>query len=299
MISSLILPSFIIRCRLTSNFSIHSIQTNILKISNNSIQINHYIHHRQSISDIDFNITINKTNQNNIFEIDLATIILKINSTNSILSINWFFLSSNNSFNSNQPILQIPIHVQYDNIQTIVALTDFTSLINTAMLSMQTQQYPLKILAVNHSGSIQSVSQAVCHSENIHLIQVDTNCNHIYFSGHERDDFFDHINSPTSIVIRYDKYIQRVFFTIYIPERPLRIELSDTKLSRINGWFVINREDSGLKSESLINGAEDEDDEDDDDDDEDIDDDVKCYPVYQQSNIQVFTKFYRTTQSNI
>jgi hypothetical protein len=291
MISSSILPSFIIRCRLTSDFSIHSIQ-----ISNNYIQINHYIHHRQSISDIDFNITINKTNQNNIFEIDLATIILKINSTNSILPINWYLLSSNNS---NQSILQIPIHVQYDNIQTIVALTDFTSLINTAMLSMQTQQYPLKILAVNHSGSIQSVSQAVCHSENVHLIQVDASCNHIYFSGHERDDFFDHINSPTSIVIRYDKYIQRVFFTIYIPERPLRIELSDTKLSRINGWFVINREDNGVKSESSTNGVEDEDDEDDDDDDEDIDDDVKCYPVYQQSNIHVFTKFYRTTQSKI
>jgi hypothetical protein len=54
--------------------------------------------------------------------------------------------------NSNQPILRVPIHIQYDDIQTIVALTDFTSLINTAMLSNQIQQFPLKILAVNHSG---------------------------------------------------------------------------------------------------------------------------------------------------
>jgi hypothetical protein len=153
MISSSILSSFTIRCRLTSDFSIYSIQTNILKISNISIQINHNIHHQQSLSDIDFNITINKTNQNDIFQIDLATIMLTINSTNlqKTKSIDWFILS-NTSSETNQSILRIPIQVQHDNIQTIVALTDYTSLINTAMLSMQTQQFPLKILAVNHSG---------------------------------------------------------------------------------------------------------------------------------------------------
>jgi hypothetical protein len=134
---------------------------NILKLFNYFIQINHNISSRQSISDIDFNITINqinKTNQNDIYEIDLSTIMLTINSTNfyqnnsnSVLYIDWFIIS-NNSFDSNKPILQIPIQIQYDDIQVIVALTDFTRLINTAMLSMQTEQFPLKILAVNHSG---------------------------------------------------------------------------------------------------------------------------------------------------
>ncbi len=159
--SSSVFSSFIIRCRLTSDFSIHLIQTNILKISDYYIQINHQISHRQSISDIDFNITINQINQvnpNPLFEIDLATIMLTINSTNfsqqnsnSVLFIDWFILS-NSSVNSNETILRVPIHVQFDDIQTIVALTDFTSLINTAMLSMQIQQFPLKILVVNHSG---------------------------------------------------------------------------------------------------------------------------------------------------
>jgi transmembrane protein 132 len=140
---------------------------------------------------------------------------------------------------------------------------------------------------------IHSISQAVCHSENIYLIQVDSTCSHIYFSGHERDDFFDHINSPTSIVIRYEKFLHRLYFTIYIPERPLRIELSDTKLSRIKGWFIINRDNDEQKPEVS------NDDEDDDDDEDEDEDDVKCYPVYQQSLVQVYTKFYRTTQSKI
>jgi len=81
----------------------YSIQTNILKISNNSIQINHKTFHRQSFTDIDFNITINKTNLNHIFEIDIATIILKINSINSNSFIDCFLLSTN----SNQSILLI------------------------------------------------------------------------------------------------------------------------------------------------------------------------------------------------
>ena len=151
-------------------------------------------------------------------------------------------------------------------------------------------------------SSIQPVSQAVCHSENIYLIQVDSNCNHIYFSGHERDDFFDHSNSPTSVVIRHEKYLQRVHFTIYIPERPLRIELSDMKLSRINGWFIMNREDDQQKSGSSTSVSENEegdDDDDNDDDDDDEDEDIKCYPVYQISLVDVYTKFYRTTQSKL
>ncbi|CAF5220475.1 unnamed protein product, partial [Rotaria magnacalcarata] len=171
---------------------------------------------------------------------------------------------------------------------------------------MQVQQFPLTILAVNHSGSIQYISQAVCHSENIHLVQVDSNCNNIYFSGQERDDFFDQVKTPTSIVIRYEKYLQHLHFTIYIPERPLRIELSDTKLSRINGWFIRKRINANgeQKRRSFTDDFDNEDnnndgdggDEDHDDDDAD---DFKCTSVYQQSFIYVYTKFYRTTQSDI
>ena len=307
ILSSTLAPSFIIRGRLPTHLSVHSIQTNIPKIANSYIQILY----RQSSSDIDFNVTINQTSRNDAFEIDLATIVLVVNATNvdrtnptttNILSsIDWFLLSSTASYPT-EPILRVPVQVHSDDIQTIVALHDHTRLINTAILSMQAEQYPLRILAVNYSGDIQSISQAVCHSENVYLVQVDANCNHIYFSGQERDDFFDHINSPTSIVIRYDKYFQRAHFTIYIPERPLSIELSDAKLSRINGWFVTNRDSDDGEQKDVrshhgfdANEHDDESDEDDDDDD----DDVKCYPVYQQSRVHVYTKFYRTTPSKL
>ena len=302
--------TFIIRCQLIKDFLIHSIQTNILQIANYSIQINHQLSEQNYHTDIDFNLTIkqlNETQENQLIEIDLATIILRINTTHfsplktdSIRFIDWFILANH----SQEPILRIPIHVQPDQIQTIVALTDFTSLINTAMLSMQNQQLLLRILAVNHSGPIHSIDQAVCHSENVHLIQVNSNCNYIFFTGNERDDFFDQNHSPTSILVRHEKYLQRVHFTIYIPERPLRIELSDTRLSRINGWFIRTRKELFEKSESTTNSFDDDEDDDEDEGEEDDDDDdeeehAKCYAVYQQANVQISTRFYRTTPSRI
>jgi hypothetical protein len=77
--------------------------------------------------------------------------------------------------------------------------------------------------------------------------------------------------------------------------------LSDSKLSRINGWFITNREnyEQQRKSESSTHVLDDDDDDDDEDDEDDDEDNVKCYPVYQQSSVQVSTKFYRTTPSKI
>jgi len=77
--------------------------------------------------------------------------------------------------------------------------------------------------------------------------------------------------------------------------------LSDTKLSRINGWFVTNRKDDEHKSQSSTTGLEDEDDDDEEgeEDDDDDDDDLNCSRVYQQSLVHVYTKFYRTTPSKI
>ena len=146
--------SLLIRCHFASILSVYSIQTNVLQLLNHYIQIDH----RQSTSTIDFQLTMNEINTNNAFEVDLATVIFTINGTslpkpdlmqsNSIFHIDWFLQASNQS----EPLIRVPIQIQLDDIQTIVALTDYTRLINTAMLSMQIEQYPLKILAVNHSG---------------------------------------------------------------------------------------------------------------------------------------------------
>ena len=149
--------SLVVRCQFPSILSVYSVQTNVLQLLNHYIQIDH----RQSASTIDFHLTINQANANNAFEVDLATLMFTINGTslpnsdpiqsNSIFSVDWFLLSSSAS-NESEPQIRVPIQIQLDDIQTIVALTDYSRLINTAMLSMRIEQYPLKILAVNHSG---------------------------------------------------------------------------------------------------------------------------------------------------
>ena len=160
MLSSSSPSSLLIRCRFTSHLSIHVVDATIPKISSTPIRLHHNTSTRQSLTDIDFHLTINRTapiDAKHSREIDLATINLFINSTDprdshpSVLFIDWFLLS-NKSSDPKEPLFRTPVHVQYDDIQTIVALTDYSSLINIAMLSMQIQQFPLRILAVNHSG---------------------------------------------------------------------------------------------------------------------------------------------------
>lgn len=158
ILSSSLSSSFIIRCRFDSVFLLSSIKTNIIDLLNSYIQINH-----QSYSNyIDFHILINQANLKDVYEIDLSTIILKINDTHlnndatknlsQDYSIRWFLLMNSSLFNESDPLIQTQIHIELDDIQTIVGLTDFTRLINTAMLSMQTERYPLRIVSVNYSG---------------------------------------------------------------------------------------------------------------------------------------------------
>ena len=158
IVSSSLSSSFIIRCRFKSVLSVSSIQTNVIELLNHYIQIED----RQNGSQIDFHLIINQANLHDVFEVDLATIIFTINGTelnssstkdfNHIYSVDWFLISNNSLIDPNEPLLRTPIHIEFDDIQTIVALTDFTRLINTAMLSMQAERYPLRILSVNFSG---------------------------------------------------------------------------------------------------------------------------------------------------
>ena len=149
-VSSSLASSLTIRCRLLpSSLRLHSVQSNVLNLLDHYIQIEH----RQTASTLDFHVLINQVPPKETFEIDLATIIFTVNATTAhqTISIDWF-LSHNQTNDMNEPLLRIPIQIQNDDIQTIVALTDFTRLINTAMLSMQIEQYPLQVLAVNYSG---------------------------------------------------------------------------------------------------------------------------------------------------
>ncbi|CAF1568971.1 unnamed protein product, partial [Didymodactylos carnosus] len=144
----------------------------------------------------------------------------------------WFVIlpsSTNDSLlNETQndvPLFRVPINVRIDDIQTIVAITDTTLAFNTAILSATTVQYPLRILSVNYSGFIDDQIQAICHTDSPHLLQVDQYCTNYYFSGHERG--WSGMSTSSKIIYKYGKYLRYLDIRVYMPDKPLRLELSD------------------------------------------------------------------------
>ena len=56
-------------------------------------------------------------------------------------------------------------------------------------------------------------------------------CNLVYLDGTESK------GSPSvSVIAKYGRHTKFLFFRVWIPELPLVIEMSDSKLSQIKGW---------------------------------------------------------------
>lgn len=58
-------------------------------------------------------------------------------------------------------------------------------------------------------------------------------CDMIYFDGSET-----HGASSVGIVVKYGQLSTVVFMRVWVPELPLDVDLSDTKLSQIVGWRI-------------------------------------------------------------
>ena len=56
-------------------------------------------------------------------------------------------------------------------------------------------------------------------------------CNIVYLDGSETK------GSPSvSVIAKFGRHTKFLFFKVWVPEIPLQVELSDTKLSQIKGW---------------------------------------------------------------
>ena len=62
-------------------------------------------------------------------------------------------------------------------------------------------------------------------------LQVAQSCNLVYLDGSETKGC-----QSVSVIAKYGRHTKFLFFRVWVPEIPLEIELSDTKLSNIKGW---------------------------------------------------------------
>ena len=65
----------------------------------------------------------------------------------------------------------------------------------------------------------------------ISFFQVAQSCNLVYLDGTETRG-----SQSVSVIAKYGRHTQFLFFRVWEPELPLDIQLSDEKLSQIKGW---------------------------------------------------------------
>ncbi|XP_069470987.1 transmembrane protein 132E [Ambystoma mexicanum] len=166
------------------------------------------------------------------------------------------------------------------DIRAIVPLAMDTEIINTAILTGRTVAIPVKVIAIESTGTIMDVSAVVeCKSTNEDIIKVSSNCDYIFVSGKESRGSMN-----ARVTFSYEHLRAPLEMTVWVPKLPLYIELSDAKLSQVKGWRVPILPDRRSARES-----------DDDDEEDDKRQSRGCTLQYQHATLQVFTQFHTTS----
>lgn len=143
-------------------------------------------------------------------------------------------------------------------------------MLNTAVLTGRQVSQAMKVFIVSQAGKAADVTfQASCHSEddsvlkvrafrpfrsfffgflflpttnvphkiavsqNDKILQVSSSCSSVYVDGSEARGS---VNG--SVVVKYGTYIGLARFTVWMPEFPLDLQVSDTRLSQLKSWRV-------------------------------------------------------------
>lgn len=127
---------------------------------------------------------------------------------------------------------------------------------NTAVLTGRQVYKAMKVFIVSQSGKVADITlQSSCHSEDESVIkvspiikfrdlcslksifcfvaQVSTSCSSVYVDGTETEG-----SSNASIIIKYGSTSGLARFTVWMPEYPLEVFVTDYRLSQIKGWKI-------------------------------------------------------------
>ncbi|XP_055322731.1 transmembrane protein 132E [Sitodiplosis mosellana] len=180
--------------------------------------------------------------------------------------------------------------IMKDDIQSILPIAKDRELMNTAVLTGRQVYKAMKVFIVSQSGKVADITlQSSCHSEDESVIKVSTSCSSVYVDGTETEG-----SSNASIVIKYGSNSGLARFTVWMPEYPLEVAVTDFRLSQIKGWKIPvdaknehhkekrrKRANTWYKSsEELGNGS----------------DKHTCRTRYQQTPVEVYARFIAVDQ---
>ncbi|KAH3887094.1 hypothetical protein DPMN_011109 [Dreissena polymorpha] len=173
------------------------------------------------------------------------------------------------------------INIRSKDQQRLVPVLKVWEILNVAVLTGTSQQYPLKIYAVNSLDRLQDVTaQTKCHSVEVDVLKVSMDCSSVYVDGAENRG-----SHNVTIIAKYGQTTAFFDVTVWVPEERLDIQLSDRKLSRVKNWKSADSSPRKSKSSEASlkpyesNGQA----------------GVRCELVHQQALVQVYTRFYIQT----
>ncbi|XP_053548262.1 transmembrane protein 132A [Bombina bombina] len=117
------------------------------------------------------------------------------------------------------------------DLRAIVPLVKSHEILNTAPLTGISQKIPVRVLALEAGGSVLDVTkQAGCETPNAQIVQVSDGCDFLFVGGKE---------TQGALGVKVEFWLERLrsslSLSLWVPLLPLRVEVSDTNLQRMQG----------------------------------------------------------------
>ena len=128
-------------------------------------------------------------------------------------------------------LTQGTIQIASNDITQLIPYAEPSELVNTAVINGQIVMANIKLLAVQRSGDVTTLSEANCTSLS-KALQVTKNCSTIFLNGSESE------GSPEARVqVEYDHVMAIVSIRVWFPVLPLNLSLDYPELAQVSGWF--------------------------------------------------------------
>ncbi|XP_006874141.1 PREDICTED: transmembrane protein 132D [Chrysochloris asiatica] len=126
------------------------------------------------------------------------------------------------------------IYVSEKEVMAVIPLAMEAEILNTAVLTGKTVAVPVKVVAVDEDGTVTELMEAVqCRSLDEDAIKVSDRCDYVFVNGKEMKGRVDVVVTFTYLHLQ-----GTLEMTVWVPQLPLHIEVSDTELNQIKGWRV-------------------------------------------------------------
>ncbi|XP_031761480.1 transmembrane protein 132A isoform X2 [Xenopus tropicalis] len=158
------------------------------------------------------------------------------------------------------------------DLRAILPLVKSHEILNTAPLTGISQKIPVRVLAIEAGGTVLDVTkQAGCETPNAQIVQVSDGCDFLFVGGKE---------TQGALGVKVEFWLERLraslSLSLWVPLLPLRIEVSDTNLQRLQGSGLVStslEDDGGERKTSSDRRSQ------------------SCRPLYQRARVRFLAYF--------